>query len=557
MNSNDLNTIFSETANSIRQKSGKSDLLTPANFAAEVAKLGEVPFSSVAYGTEKPDATKYKYWIPVPTTREETPLAFEKHCYSKETIARLFGRGDTTLELSSLNSSDGYGYNSYLRTKDYMTTVGSAAESSYTTTFTLYKIKQSFGNMSFGATYDKNDYKQLTRATIFPTGASSGKKCYTITCPLYLDNIVYFIYKTTTSNFTVVKYDLDTDTSEVLGSFTETGTGAIWFYVHDNGGIYYKVQNYSNNTWSYNIYKLKSSDGSLSKTTVGSFSSSTSHSSAFTRLNDNLVLLSYIGTIFNSDSATGYILNASIDTIITNTATVNLTSEALNGKISFNLDNYISRQASTVFNAVDNLNCTLTTMISLKKDSASSQYGLVIIGYRADINTDELFAEPLLVLESDSSLDYIYCNNQVIGYDDESKTMYALFGGSTMMVHQAGYNYHVSLNSDDAPCVVSINYSGTGRNFPAPEYRYESPCDTENRVVLATLNCSEDEYRGSRYLYKFYQTSELFTYVAADDSEYPPTVSAFYKNKAYKLMFSDGEQWVESLEEDLIENMTM
>ena len=120
-----------------------------------------------------------------------------------------------------------------------------------------------------------------------------------------------------------------------------------------------------------------------------------------------------------------------------------------------------------------------------------------------------------------------------------------------MQVNQA------SLDCDVAPCIISANYSGTSRNLPAPEYRYESPVETENRVVLATLNCSEDEYRGSRYLYKFYQTSELFTYVAADDNSYPPTVPVFYKDKTYTLMFSDGSVWVDSLEEDLTENMTM
>lgn len=256
MNSNELITIFSETAESIRQKSGKSDLLTPATFATEVAKLGEVPFSNIAFGTEKPDATKYKYWIPVPTTKDKTPLVFEKWCYIKEIVTKIFGRGDTTLEVTSLN--DAYGYNSALRTKDYMTQFDKNITSSYNTTFTFYRIKQNFGNMSFGATYDRNDYKQLTRETIFPTGPSSGENCYTVTNSLYLDNIVYFIYKTTTSNYTIVKYDLDTDTSEVLGSFTETAIGAIWFYVHDNGEIYYKTQNYSNNNWVYNIYKLKS-----------------------------------------------------------------------------------------------------------------------------------------------------------------------------------------------------------------------------------------------------------------------------------------------------------
>lgn len=549
MNSNELSTIFSETAESIRQKSGKSDLLTPATFATEVAKLGEVPFSNIAFGTEKPDATKYKYWIPVPTTKDKTPLVFEKWCYIKEIITKIFGRGDTTLEVTSLN--DAYGYNSALRTKDYMTQFDTNSGLSYNTTFTFYRIKQNFGNMSFGATYDRNDYKQLTRETIFPTGPSSGENCYTVTNSLYLDNIVYFIYKTTASNYTIVKYDLDTDTSEVLGSFTETAIGAIWFYVHDNGEIYYKTQNYSNNNWVYNIYKLKSSDGSTSKISVGSFSSSTSHSSSPIRLNNDLVLLSTMETIFNSDSATGYILDTSEDKIITKTATVNLTNEALSGKTSFNIGSYLSfsRYASTLINLADNHNSTLTTMVSLEKDSVL--YGLAIMGYRAKTETKEIFAEPLLILEPDPSLDYIYCNHKVIGYDEESKTVYFLFEENFMQVHQA------NLDCDVAPCIISANYSGTSRNLPAPEYRYESPVDTENRVVLATLNCSEDEHRGSRYLYKFYQTSELFTYVAADEDNYPPTVPAFYKHKTYTLMFSDGSVWVDSLEEDLTENMTM
>ena len=77
MNSSELNKVFSETAESIRQKSGKSDLLTPSSFAEEVTKLGEVPFSNVAYGVDAPDASKYKYWVSVPTTKEEAPLTFE------------------------------------------------------------------------------------------------------------------------------------------------------------------------------------------------------------------------------------------------------------------------------------------------------------------------------------------------------------------------------------------------------------------------------------------------------------------------------------------------
>lgn len=555
MNSNELITIFSETAESIRQKSGKSDLLTPATFATEVAKLGEVPFSNIAFGTEEPDATKYKYWIPVPTTKDKTPLAFEKWCYNKEIITKIFGRGDTTLEVNS--SNDAHGYNGALRTKDYMTQLDKNNAFSYNITFTFYRINRTFGTMSFGATYDRNDYKRLTRGTIFPTGPSSGKNCYTVTNSLYLDNIVYFIYKTTTSNYTIVKYDLDTDTSEVLGSFTETAAEAIWFYVHDNGGIYYKTQNSSNNNWVYNIYKLKSSDGSTSKISVGSFSSPKTHSSSPVRLNNDLVLLSTMETIFNSDSATGYILDTSVDKIITKTATVNLTNEALSGKTSFNIDSYLSfsRYASTLISLADDRNSTLTTMVSLKKGSVL--YGLAIMGYRAEKETKEIFAEPLLILEPDPSLDYISCNDEVIGYDEESKTVYFLFKENSMPVYQAGYDHPVTLDCDAAPCIISANYSGTSRNLPAPEYRYESPCDTENRVVLATLNCSDDERRGSRFLYKFYQTSELFTYVAADDNSNPPTVPVFYKGKTYTLMFSNGSNWVESLEEDLTENMTM
>lgn len=561
MNSNKLNTIFSETAESIRQKSGRSNLLTPTSFATEVAKLGEVPFSKVAYGTEEPDATKYKYWVSVPTTKEEAPLTFENWCYSEEIVSEVSETGDITLNKVPYDSGT-YSYckGSYLRTKNYVTLLSNdgASHSTYTSSFTFYRIGSTFGNMSFGCTFGRTGYKTLSRSTIFPEGPSSVSHgaVYYITNSLHLDNIVYFIYKTSSSSYTLIKYDLDTDTRENLGTFSETGTG-IWFYVHDNGCVYYKTRSKSNNKYVYNVYKLKSSDGVANKINVGSFSSvNDSHSSTMLRLNDNLVLLSPIDMFFNSDSAIGYILNASTNVIITNTSTTNLMEEALRGKTNFNIINSsIDRYASFIINTKDTRNPTLVTVIELSDTVGSSRHSLAIVGYRADINSNELAVDVLLVIEPESDTDYIYYKDEIISYDEKSKELAVICITGEVQVYSSLNRYTSSVSTDIEPCILMINYSGTSHSFPSPEYRYESPCDTSNRVVLATLNCSKDEFMNSRRLHKFYQTSELFTYAAYDEEKL--FVPAFYKGKTYRVYFSDGNSWYNEIQEDMVDNMPM
>ena len=564
MNSNELNKVFSETAESIRQKSGKSDLLTPSSFAEEVTKLGEVPFSNVAYSVDEPDASKYKYWVSVPTTKEEAPLTFENWCYSKETVSNISETGDITLNKVPYDSET-YNYcdGSRLRTKDYVTLLNNdgVTSSAYKSSFTFYRIGDTFGNISFGCTNYRTGHKTLSRSNIFPEGPSSvtGGTVYYITNPLHLDNIVYFIYKTSSSNYTLIKYDLDTDTRENLGTFSETSTGGMCFYVHDNGCVYYKTQSISNNKFVYNVYKLKSSDGVANKINVGSFSSvnlNDSHNSTMLRLNDNLVLLSPIDRIFNSDSDIGYILNASTDEIITNTSTTNLMEEALRGKTNFNIiGSSTNKYASFTINTEDNSNPTLVTVFDLSKTVGSSRHGLAVVGYRAGILSNELAVDILLVIEPESDTDYVYYKDEIISYDEKSKNLAVLCNTREVQVYNSVNRYTSSVSTDIEPCILMINYSGTSHSFPIPEYRYESPCDTSNRVVLATLNCSEEESRNSRRLHKFYQTSELFTYVAYDEEKL--FVPAFYKSKTYRVRFSDGNSWYDEIQEDMVDNVSM
>lgn len=513
-NNTDLNTLFGDIADSIRGKEETQDSIKPENFASKITSLPSgLSFNHFYFGTDEPDASKYKYWVngDIPN---KTPLAFVTQVTANNTLNDISSSENATVtKLPGLGTTG----NQYTRFGNYYIQTYNTTGSG---TFTFYQVDEDEGELKFNGTSIGTRYISLPGLK-----TTDGAVCYYGGSKY--DNYIYFIYKTGTQQYKVSKYNIETDTIDysfsgmsfggsydLSGNFVKVRNKNIYYYVCrlnekyciekiiDNGdGTGTATQIYTNGQ-NKNIYLAYASENAV----------------VFNEYNSNKLYVLNTNTLQVTEYSISDVFNAD------NTITPNIAYSIDSSRIFFDCDEVYFR---TDYTTTDGLN----------------NCGKAI--YRLKLNESTIVPYTELIMKTGTlgnSTNNFY-NKTIVSYNTITGHL-KLTSGNTTTIDGTSYNHDSSINN-----IVLDLVSPNENLIGLPTFTYSSGVlpDVRNVLLVPSLKHSTNTSTYfSRYLLKLYLQGDneyLYSFVALGNTTSSLVPEVYYNGIKYTLKVSNGTLW--------------
>lgn len=511
-----------------------------------------VTFDNVAYGLTQPSASQYKYWIPVDTTKELKPVKMVPKCQIKESVDEY----DDSDNLEYYDSIDGaINYNTYNNpnkyTKDYVSTYSETSLSGTSLTIPFYK-RTNLDNDTFfmgDYCYDTSNYVQVNKTNCYSDIYTTSPKVCCNTYRMRSDNYVYFVYNTSADTLKFTRYDLETQTSETLGTYTYdtsfiTGTMYLHCYVKNPNVLYFLLVNRVSvgSSYGYKNKLFKADFTSGSSFTVTLINTDTSTTRTIDAIYDLTNRYAYIGSMYELGH---YIIDMNDDTV------VYMSSNGVRTIFESRL-NLIYVGSSNTITYLTSYN----TSTSFRRMYCPST-GKLYCCYLARVNN--IYAPTILTpipvvttsrKDWDCEVQFCYCpknENDLVTqafayFDITNKIAYLYTSTSLSVLTQTGSSTTKNV-FETTPKLIGYKKKTsitTNSSYAANVvYSNKTNIDSSGNVIIPILSY-EDYIRQS--FYKFYlDENDNYTVVPVDDMGFK--LPAFYNNARYDIYVSDGTNW--------------
>lgn len=508
-----------------------------------------VTFDNVSYGLTQPSASQYKYWIPVDTTKELKPLKMVPQCYTTDNFISYSDSDDMTANIVEGDLTTDGNYRTY--TKDYCST-SHWEENSGTQTFSyrIYNRDETANNIYYMSQRPYNiDTTQV--ATISSSTVCSDKysNAYVgaTTNLNRLDNKLYCIYASSSSQFKLVTYDISTRTRTVLGTFNSpsssyTGSNTNLSLYVKNDNTFYCLFRTTSSTYKISLYKLvyNSSTSSITVTQIGStISTSSDYPTTIKKINDRFIIMCPMVNITTSTASTRVVDTQSDIMYTVNNTISDAILESLSTYGTYTIYNATntSYSKSMYIPGKDRFCSTLLT----DSNNTNSQ-PVYIYQYTFDTSTSKFVVTPFLLITSletgcaivnTSTIEAINVNTKEINYWTTQQYVNYRTSGGTYSNAYKSINYIGKATPKDLTKIKC--------NIFKVLYSTLSSIPTTDNVVIPILR-----YQNSlQYpFYKFYlDENNNYTVVPVDNLK----LLAFYNNARYNIYISNGTNWTDTV----------
>ena len=538
MNNTDLNTLFGDIADSIRDKEGTQGSIKPENFASKITNLPSgLNFNHFYFGTDEPDASRYKYWdIP-----SGTPIYFSLAAYMNSVCSGV--SSNDLVNVTEFNKRNIGGSNN-IRCGEYVASFQGSTLTSGGININRYNVVE--GNNEIGFCYDNT-----TQNYMYISLPNKSSTYYTATYTGNKDdgNNFYVLYKTAVSTYKLVKVDLDTNTTTILANSISFGQSSdvqhSFMKVLGKDIFYYSYRQGSNNTYTCYIKRIDCTGDSPNVSTVFTYNQNT---------NVQIICCdeNYVAYCVGGNNYNFYVSDV-------------------------NTNNSISYNMQTLYSSIDSNNSFWSSFGGL------GQSGLILkvngnevyLRHGRKDNSDDKYGHvitKMTLISGIPTLEPIVTTDYVFGSSTDYKTdwfviLAASLDGSYIKISLTS---PICLNDDTEYEVLYDTMNNIGYtlentdssfdyiNIPDLVLSASVVPDMQDTIIIPVLRLSSDEYMTSRYLCKVYldENETAFTFIALNE-EFPYTPQVYYNNNQYDLYISDGTQWYTDLDysfEDVIEN---
>jgi hypothetical protein len=560
--SKSLNEIFKETANSIKTKSDNDNTISPSNFASSVNNLTTF-FSNVYVGLDKPDSSKYNYWLPIDTTKEKTPIKMVDSCYLDYTLTG-FTSDSSEIEYLDCERFEGFnGTDTSTVTKDYMLRFYNG---SYNVTASFFKRPSAsylsdpdtcyFGINYFEAADDAAGYPIDVYSCIKDRIYSNNYSYWYMSSESKLNNNIWFYYSNTDKYLEVSQINIDTlevqtfTTSIKLNSLSNNYRTSGLKYIGSYGDyehvLLVELKTTSSNFDLYIIY-ISGTDTYYKKL----HSSTSSHSlneKSFKLSNDIIITSNY-----NSSSSSSYIVRLNSNDL----SDVSVISVS---DVVTQIKNYLTEiYGSCTVNCYKYTDGDLALFSIKLQDRQYNDYVLVNIKYNYETDTLEFSTNGYLDTNSncfDENGCSLMFSNYLFGYIPKTN--------SIIFYNNADSCYMIRKNSGDITIGNNTVFylkcnldSQQVTNAPKITYNINALVDCSNNIVIPTLHNTSSESFNS-YLLKLYNdidNHDVYSFIAVNSND-EIAAHVYYDNKEYLVSYYDKDQgcWRNSFNYEDIEN---